>query len=123
MQLLTLAQLAKKYGAITTLPNMTKFVPSFVEGGRTLQATVGQGSFLTLRLDGKVVTRLRAGKYTVAVADKSATDNFHLSGAGVNKSTGVAQRENATWILNLRKGIYRFASDGRTERKGAFRVA
>ena len=61
VQLLTLAQLAKKYGAITTLPNMTKFVPSFVEGGRTLQATVGQGSFLTLRLDGKVVTRLEAG--------------------------------------------------------------
>jgi hypothetical protein len=35
--LLTLAQLAKKYGAITTVPNMAKFVPSFVEGGKTLQ--------------------------------------------------------------------------------------
>ena len=123
VQLLTLAQLAKKYGAITTLPNMTKFVPSFVEGGRTLQATVGQGSFLTLRLDGKVVTRLKAGKYTVAVADRSATDNFHLTGAGVNKSTGVRQRQNATWILNLRKGLYRYLSDGSTKRKGSFRVA
>ena len=80
VQLLTLARLAKKYGAITTLPNMTKFVPSFVEGGRTLQATVGQGSFLTLRLDGRIVTRLRAGKYTVAVADRSTKDNFHLTG-------------------------------------------
>ena len=123
VQLLTLAQLAKKYGAITTLPNMTRFVPSFVEGGRTLQATVGQGSFLTLRLDGKVVTTLRPGKYTVAVADRSATDNFHLIGAAVNKSTGVAQRQNATWILNLRKGVYRYLSDGSTRRKGSFRVA
>ena len=123
VQLLTLAQLAKKYGAITTLPNMTRFVPSFVEGGRTLQATVGQGSFLTLRLDGKVVTTLRPGKYTVAVADRSATDNFHLIGAAVNKSTGVTQRQNATWILNLRKGVYRYLSDGSTRRKGSFRVA
>jgi hypothetical protein len=102
---------------------MTRFVPSFVEGGRTLQATVGQGSFLTLRLDGKVVTTLRPGKYTVAVADRSATDNFHLIGAAVNKSTGVTQRQNATWILNLRKGVYRYLSDGSTRRKGSFRVA
>ena len=43
VQLVELARLAKKYGAITTLPNMTKFAPSFVEGGRTLQATVGPG--------------------------------------------------------------------------------
>ena len=62
VQLLELAVLAKKYGAISTLPNMTKFAPSFVEGGRTLQGTVGPGSFITLRLDGKVVTKLRAGQ-------------------------------------------------------------
>lgn len=101
---------------------MAKFVPSFVEGGRTLQATVGQSSFLTLRLDGKVATRLRAGKYTVAVADKSTKDNFHLSGGGVNRSTSVAKRENATWILTLKKGVYRYSSDGSSKRKGSFRV-
>lgn len=122
VQLLELARLAKKYGAITTLPNMTKFAPSFVEGGRTLQATVGPGSFITMRLDGKVVASLRAGKYTVAVADKSTKDNFHLSGAGVNKSTSVAKQENATWILNLKKGVYRYSSDGSSKRKGTFRV-
>ena len=92
-----------------------------VEGGRTLQATVGQ-LVLTLRLDGEVMQHARVWKHMVAL-DKSATDNFHPERRGVNKSTGVAQRENATWILNLRKGIYRFASDGRTERTGAFRVA
>jgi NitT/TauT family transport system substrate-binding protein len=123
VQLLELAQLAKKYGAITTLPNMTKFVPSFVEGGRTLQATVGQGAFLTLRLDGRIVTRLRAGKYTVAVADKSTKDNFHLVGGSVNRATSVAKRQNATWILNLKKGVYRYSSDGSSKRKGALRVA
>jgi NitT/TauT family transport system substrate-binding protein len=122
VQLLTLARLAKKYGIISTLPNMAKFVPSFVEGGRTLQATVGQGSFLTLRLDGKTVTKVRAGKYTVAVADKSTKDNFHLTGGGVNRSTSVAKKENATWIVSLRKGVYRYSSDGDSKKKGSFRV-
>jgi len=122
VQLLELAQLAKKYGIISTLPNMTKFVPSFVEGGRTLQATVGQSSFLTLRLDGKVVTKLRAGKYTVAVADKSTKDNFHLSGGGVDRSTSVAKKQNATWIIDLKKGVYRYSSDGSSKKKGTFRV-
>ena len=122
VQLLELARLAKKYGAISTLPNMTKLVPSFVEGGRTLQATVGQSSFLTIRLDGKLVTRLTAGKYTVAVSDKSTTDNFHLAGAGVNRSTAVAKKENATWILTLKKGVYRYSSDGSSKKKGTFRV-
>ncbi len=122
VQLVELARLAKKYGAITTLPNMTKFAPSFVEGGRTLQGTVGPGSFITLRLDGKVVTRLRAGNYTIAVADKSTKDNFHLSGGGVNRSTSVAKQENATWILNLKKGVYQYSSDGSSKRKGTFRV-
>jgi NitT/TauT family transport system substrate-binding protein len=121
-QLLELARLAKKYGAISTLPNMTRFAPSFVEGGSTLQATVGQGSFLTLRLDGKLVTKLRPGKYTVAVADKSTKDNFHLSGAGVNKSTDVAKQENATWILTLKQGAYRYSSDGASKQKRSFRV-
>ena len=101
---------------------MTKFVPSFVEGGGTLHASVGQRSFLTLRLDGKVVTRLRAGKYTVAVTDKSTADNFRLSGGSVNRSTSVAKRESATWILDLKKGVYRYSSDGSSKKKGTFRV-
>ena len=122
VQLLELARLAKKYDIIQTLPNMTKFVPSFVEGGRTLQATVGQGSFLALRLDGKSIAKLKAGKYTVAVADKSTKDNFHLQGGSVNRSTSVAKQENATWIVSLKKGVYRYSSDGSSKKKGTFRV-
>jgi NitT/TauT family transport system substrate-binding protein len=121
-QLLELARLAKKYGAISTLPNMTRFAPSFVEGGSTLQATVGEGSFLTLRLDGKPVTKLRTGKYTVAVADNSTKDNFHLTGGTVNRSTSVAKKGKATWILTLRNGVYRYSSDGASKKKGTFRV-
>jgi hypothetical protein len=83
---------------------------------------VGQGSLPTLRLEGKTVTKVRAGKYTVAVADKSTADNFHPSGAGLNKSASVAKQENATWILSLKKGVYRYSSDGSSKKKGTFRV-
>ena len=40
----------------------------------------------------------------------------------MNKSTSVAKQENATWILNLKKGVYRYSSDGSSKRKGTFRV-
>ena len=121
-KLLLLARLAKKYDIIKTLPNMTVFAPRFVEEGTFLNATVGQSGFLTLRLDGKVVTRLPAGKVTIAVADKSSKDNFHLKGAGVDRSTSVPKKQQATWTITLKKGVYRFASDGSSKKKGSFRV-
>ncbi len=122
VQLLKLAKYAKQYGAITTLPNFTQLFPSYIEGGKTLQGTVGAGSFLTLRLDGKSVSALKAGKYNVNVTDKSAKDNFHLQGPGVEKSTSVPKKEEVTWTLNLKKGVYRYSSDGSSKRKGSFRV-
>ena len=42
------------------------------------------------------MSKLRAGNDTVAVADKSTKDNFHLSGGGGDRVTSVAKRENAT---------------------------
>jgi NitT/TauT family transport system substrate-binding protein len=121
-QILALARYTKEYGVISTLPNFTKFVPSFIEGGRTLQATVGTGSFVSLRLDGKKVETLKAGKYNVVVTDKSTKDNFHLKGAGVDRSTSVKRKQTVTWTLTLKKGVYQFSSDGSAKRKGSFRV-
>ena len=54
-----LAQYAKEFGVITTLPNLTELVPSTITGGKTLQGAVGN-RFILLRLDGKAVTRLDA---------------------------------------------------------------
>ncbi len=53
-QILDLARYAKKYGVITSLPNLTQLVPSSISGGSTLQGTVG-AQFITLRQDGKVI--------------------------------------------------------------------
>jgi NitT/TauT family transport system substrate-binding protein len=121
-KLVLLAQLAKRYDIIKTLPNMATFAPRFVDEGTFLNATVGQSGFLTIRLDGKAVTSLRAGKVTIAVADKSTKDNFHLSGGGVNRLTSVAKKQSATWTLTLKKGTYRFRSDGSSKKKGSFKV-
>jgi len=122
VQLLKLARYAKQYGAISTLPNFTQLFPSYIEGGKTLQATVGSGSFVTLRLDGKKVNELKAGKYNVVVNDKSTRDNFHLRGPGVDKSTSVPKRQGITWTISLKKGAYAYTSDGSSKRKGSFRV-
>jgi NitT/TauT family transport system substrate-binding protein len=111
-QLLRLAQYAKEYGVIQTLPNFTKLISSAVESGKFLQATVGPGLFVTLRLNGVVVKSLPAGAYTISVTDKSTKDNFHITGKGVNKSTSVAKTQIASWTVTLAKGAYTVTSDG-----------
>jgi NitT/TauT family transport system substrate-binding protein len=110
-QLLELANYAKQFGVITTLPNFTKLISSAVTSGKILQATVGPTVFLTLRLNGSVAKTLAAGSYTFSVTDRTTKDNFHLSGPGVNKSTSVAKVETTSWTVKLAKGSYKISSD------------
>jgi len=80
-------------------------------------------SFVTLRLDGKKVETLEAGKYSFAVTDKSTKDNFHLQGPGLDRKTPVGGRQAITWMVTLKKGVYRYSSDGSSKRKGSFTVS
>jgi hypothetical protein len=120
-QLLQLAKYAKEFGVISTLPNMTKLFPSTITGGKALQGAVGD-NFILLRLDGKAVTRLKAGKYTIVVADSSKTQNFRLVGPGVNKQTSRTGTGRSTFALTLKKGVYTFSSSARPALKKTFRV-
>jgi NitT/TauT family transport system substrate-binding protein len=120
-KLTQLAKYTKEFGVISTLPNLTLMVPSSVTGGKNLQATVGNG-FITLRLDGKPVTTLRAGKYTFIVADTSKTRNFRLVGPGVSKSTSVKGTGRSLWTIVLKKGRYTLSSSGRPALKRTLRV-
>ncbi len=117
-KLVQLAKYTKEFGVITTLPNFTRLVPSSVESGKTLQGTLGS-NFVTLRLDGRVVTRLTAGKYTVVVSDTSKTQSFRLKGPGVIKTTSAKGTGRSTWTLAFKKGRYTY-SNGRVTR--TFRV-
>ncbi len=122
-QLLTLAKYAQQYGVITTLPNLALLVPASIASGLTLQGSVGPGFTISLKLEGKPVKTLKAGKYTFVVGDRSKIHNFHLTGPGVNKTTSVGKTGRSTWTLTLKKGTYRFRCDPhRNQMKGSFTV-
>ncbi len=120
-QVTQLARYAKEYGVISTLPNLAVLLPTTITSGKTLQGAVGE-RFILLRLDGKAVTKLPAGKYTFVVNDSSKTQNFVLSGPGVSKSTSRAGTGRANWTLTLKKGTYTFSSSARPALKKTFRV-
>lgn len=91
----------------------------------TLVATVGPGASISLRTtSGRRVTRLRAGRYRIRVRDRSGSHNFHLSGRGVNKRTGVGFRGTTTWTVTFRRGArYRFVCDPHARHmRGSFRA-
>jgi hypothetical protein len=54
---------------------------------------------------------LAAGTYRFVVGDRSAKHNFHLSGPGVNRLTGIAFVGTAKWVVVLKRGVYRYGSD------------
>ena len=91
----------------------------------TLTATVGPVFTISLRTSrGARVNRLKAGRYRIVVRDRSAVHNFHLSGLGVNKRTGVRFRGTVTWTVTFRKGkAYRFVCDRHARQlRGGFRA-
>jgi hypothetical protein len=47
----------------------------------------------------------------VAVNDTAKTQNFHLSGLGVNRKTGVKARVKTTWTVAFKPGKYTYRSD------------
>jgi hypothetical protein len=63
-----------------------------------------------------------AGAVTLTVNDRTKTDNFHLTGPGVNRKTGVAFRGRVTWKLTLQPGRYTYRSDRRKSLRGVLTV-
>ena len=77
---------------------------------------------ISLTKGGSKVRSLTAKKYKLAVSDTSKTQNFHLTGPGVNKKTGVAARAKAAWTLTLKPGKYTYRSDKSRKLRGTFTV-
>ncbi len=88
-----------------------------------LVGTVGPGFTITLTKGGKKVTTLKPGKYTLLIHDKSNIHNFHLTGPGVKKTTGITSVGNKTFTITLKKGTYKYACDPHAiSMHGSFRV-
>jgi hypothetical protein len=90
-----------------------------------LRGTVGPGFTITLKTaQGKVVRKLRAGRYTIRIRDLSPIHDFHLLGPGVNKKTSVQSTGSVAWTVRLRRGRYRYRCDPhRTIMHGSFTVS
>jgi plastocyanin len=90
----------------------------------TLTASVSDPLNISLKQGTTKVSKLKAGKYVIVVADTASDHNFHLTGPGVNKSTSVGGKGTFRWIVTLRKGTYRYVCDPHASfMKGSFTVS
>lgn len=88
-----------------------------------LTGTVGPGFTISLHgANGRDVRFLPVGLYTILVRDRSRIHNFHLTGPGVNRRTGVNFMGVGSWRVRIAKGkTYRFVCDPhRRTMKGSF---
>lgn len=97
--------------------------PTPTPGPTKLRGSVGPGRTIGMGTsDGTRFSSLSAGAYTIVVRDRSAADDFHLTGPGVSKATGVRFKGTVTWKLALKAGKYAFKSDTHPALHGAFTV-
>jgi plastocyanin len=88
-----------------------------------LLASVGPGARISLTTSaGRRVRTLSPGLFALTVSDRSAVDNFHLKGPGVDRKTGVSAKTKVTWTVRLQKGVYVFRSDAHPSLKGSVAV-
>jgi plastocyanin len=93
---------------------------------KTVRGTVGPGFTISLTLQGRKVTKLKAGTpYRFVISDRADIHDFHLRGPGLDRVlTSVEFTGTKSFVLRLRKGTYRFFCDPHAPiMHGAFRVA
>jgi plastocyanin len=115
--------LRTRLALVTLLAAALVVVASASAATPTLNAVDGPGFTISLKKAGKKVTSLKAGKYKIVVKDLSKIHNFHLTGPGLNKKTGVGAQGTFTWTVTLKKGTYKFLCDPHAAiMKGSFKV-
>lgn len=88
-----------------------------------LAGFVGAAAISLKRAGVNVKKTLRAGTYLLTVTDRSSKNNFHLTGRGINRKTGIAATARVTWRVVLRRGaVYTFRSDADPKLKKTFRA-
>ena len=89
---------------------------------RRLSASVSARAISVRSSSGAKARTVVAGNYRISVRDTAKTQNFHLTGPGLNRKTPVAGTARATWSVRLRPGTYRYRSDRNRRLSGTFRV-
>jgi len=98
--------------ALVTLVAMAALALAVTAAAATpkLNGTVGPGFTITLTKSGTKVTKLKAGKYTFVISDKSSIHSYGLDGPnGFAKDfTSVSFKGTKTFTITLKKGKYKF---------------
>ncbi|MGZ4409117.1 MAG: hypothetical protein ACXVY6_10060 [Gaiellaceae bacterium] len=86
---------------------------SSAASAKTVNGTVGPGFTIGLTMQGKKVTKLKAGvPYRFVISDRADIHDFHLSGPGFNRVlTSVEFTGTKSFVLRLKKGSHRFVCD------------
>jgi plastocyanin len=89
-----------------------------------LIGTVGPAARIELfHSDGRPVTTLAPGTYTIQVHDFSTEHNFHLTGPGVNRETPVGELQHPVWTVTFTNGTYSYVCDAHVSTmRGSFTV-
>jgi len=66
---------------------------------------------------------LSAGRFSLKVSDRTASDGFRLAGPGVAKSTGVKFKGTAPWTGTLKQGKYSYGSVRSAKLRRSFTVS
>lgn len=96
--------------------------PTLVTKPAALRATVGPGRSIVVSKAGVRLRSISAGPVVITVGDRSAKDNFHLIGPGVNRRTANLGKATLVWKVTLKPGLYTYRSDATPTLRGTFRV-
>ena len=88
-----------------------------------LRGAVGPDATISLETTtGMPFRSMKEGPFAITVRDSSAKDNFHLTGADINRKTSVSGKGAVVWKLELRPGIYHYRSDAHPKLRGSFEI-
>jgi hypothetical protein len=87
-----------------------------------LAAKVTARSITLVSSDGTRVRTLEQNNYRFVVRDRTATQNFHLTGPSLNVRTKVAAKTSVVWNAYLKAGTYVYRSDRNRRLRGSFVV-
>lgn len=87
-----------------------------------LRAAVGPGPAIVVAKGAARLRTVAHGPAVITVRDRSATDNLHLIGPGVNRATSKPGKPTLVWKVTLKRGLYVYRSDATPTLKSSFRV-
>lgn len=87
-----------------------------------LTAKVTATSITVLSSDGARVRTLQQNNYRFIVRDRTAKQNFHLTGPTINLRTKIPAKTRSVWTVYLKPGTYTYRSDKNRRLRGTFVV-